>query len=127
VEELEKRLENCSTATAQKQLQLDTLQQALDKLKRQVGRDEHIRFGFVGRKGRTYSLQLDTMQQALEKLKRQVGRDEHIRFSFVCRKGRTDSLQLDTLQQALEKLKRQEDRVGTTGVPTPPSPPLLYA
>ncbi len=38
VEELEKRLENCSTATAQKQLQLDTMQQALEKLKRQVDR-----------------------------------------------------------------------------------------
>jgi hypothetical protein len=49
VEELEKRLENSTTATAQKQLQLDTMQQALEKLKRQVGRDEHIHFSFVGR------------------------------------------------------------------------------
>jgi hypothetical protein len=49
VEELEKRLENCSTATAQKQLQLDTMQQALDKLKRQVDKDEYIRFNFVFR------------------------------------------------------------------------------
>jgi hypothetical protein len=42
VEELEKRLENCTTATAQKQLQLDTLQQALEKLKRQVNRDHRV-------------------------------------------------------------------------------------
>ncbi len=42
MEELEKRLENCSTATAQKQLQLDTLQQALEKLKRQVDRDHRV-------------------------------------------------------------------------------------
>jgi hypothetical protein len=47
VEELEKRLENSTTATAQKQLQLDTMQQALDKLKRQVDRDKYIRFRFV--------------------------------------------------------------------------------
>jgi ribosomal protein S21 len=85
VEELEKRLENSSTATAQKQLQLDTMQQALEKLKRQVDRIGHIRFSFVGRKGRTYLLQLDTLQQALEKLKRQVDRNKHIRFSFVGR------------------------------------------
>jgi hypothetical protein len=42
VEELEKRLENSTTATAQKQLQLDTMQQALEKLKRQVDRDHRV-------------------------------------------------------------------------------------
>ncbi len=42
MEELEKRLENSTTATAQKQLQLDTMQQALEKLKRQVDRDHRV-------------------------------------------------------------------------------------
>jgi hypothetical protein len=36
VEELEKRLETVTASNAQKQLQLDTLHQAIDKLKRQV-------------------------------------------------------------------------------------------